>query len=219
MSMGVADVSVLSVLMVDDEVEILESLRRVLGPDAYALLTTTSATGALAILDRHDVDILVSDLRMPEMDGLELVTQARSRHPEVVRVLLTGHATLDSAIRAINEGAVERYLTKPWDNDELRAELRDLAEGVRASRGGAGVATPDKRGHLALETAQLSPRLRQTGVALLTGASEKEIAHQLGISIHTTHQYVKILYRHFRVTSRAEYMAKLQGEDENRSRK
>jgi DNA-binding NarL/FixJ family response regulator len=106
-------------------------------------------------------------------------------------------------------------LTKPWDNDELRGEIKDLADGIRASR------TPptEVAGRAVLDAAGLSPRLRETGAALMTGASEKEIAHQLGISVHTTHQYVKILYRHFKVSSRAEYMARLQGDENHGSRK
>ncbi len=193
-----------SLLLVDDEPEILESLRRALRDDGYELLTTTSPVEAMAILAQRHIDVLVSDLRMPDVSGLELVTHVRKNHPAVVRVLLTGFATLDSALEAINEGAVGRYLTKPWDNDELRENIQEVVRGITSSSSG------EARTHPALEAADLSPRLRETGAALLTGASEKQIASQLGLSPHTTHHYVKALYRRFGVSSRAEFMAMVQ---------
>jgi len=199
-----------SLLLVDDEPEILESLRRALRADGYELLTTTSPTEAIAILANRHVDILVTDLRMPDMSGLELVTHVRRNHPDVARVLLTGFATLDSALEAINEGAVGRYLTKPWDNDELRADIQDVVRRIEESRRPKAASTctsTDVRTHAVLDAAELSPRLRETGAALMTGASEKQIASQLGLSPHTTHHYVKTLYRRFGVSSRAEFMA------------
>jgi DNA-binding NarL/FixJ family response regulator len=200
-----------SLLFVDDEPEILESLRRALRADGYELLTTTSPTEAIAILAKRHVDIIVTDLRMPDMSGLELVTHVRRMHPDVVRVLLTGFATLDSALEAINVGAVGRYLTKPWDNDELRADIQDVVRGIAESRGAktasASTASSTTTTHAVLDAADLSPRLRETGAALMTGASEKQIASQLGLSPHTTHHYVKTLYRRFGVSSRAEFMA------------
>ncbi len=195
-----------SLLLVDDEPEIVESLRRALRDDGYELMTTTSPVEAVAILEKRAVDVLISDLRMPEMSGLELVSHVKRHHPHVVRVLLTGHATLGSALQAINEGAVGRYLTKPWDNDELRRDIKDVVQQLSASRDAAAAAAPKRS---ALDGADLSPRLRETGAALMTGASEKQIASRLGLSPHTTHHYVKTLYRHFGVSSRAEFMARV----------
>ncbi|MDB4933570.1 MAG: response regulator [Labilithrix sp.] len=193
----------LSLLLVDDEPEILESLRRALRDEGYDIVATTSPTEAVALLAARDFDVIVSDLRMPEMSGIELVSHVRQHHPHVVRVLLTGFATLASAVEAINAGAVGRYLTKPWDNDQLRAEIRDVVRGLETRA--------EARSAAALDDVDLAPRLRQTGAALLTGASEKQIASQLGLSPHTTHHYVKTLYRRFGVSSRAEFMAKMQG--------
>ena len=202
-----------SLLLVDDEPEILESLRRALRDDGYELLTTTSPVEAMAILAKRHIDVLVTDLRMPDVSGLELVTHVRKNHPDVVRVLLTGFATLDSALEAINEGAVGRYLTKPWDNDELRENIQQVVRGITSRAPG------DTRAHAALDAADLSPRLRETGAALMTGASEKQIASQLGLSPHTTHHYVKTLYRHFGVSSRAEFMAMVQVEPKHEESK
>ena len=206
-----------SLLLVDDEPEILESLRRALRDDGYELLTTTSPVEAMAILAKRPIDVIVTDLRMPDVSGLELVTHVRKNHPDVVRVLLTGFATLDSALEAINEGAVGRYLTKPWDNDELRENIREIVRGIisRSSGETRGDTRGDTRAHAALAAVDLSPRLRETGAALMTGASEKQIASQLGLSPHTTHHYVKTLYRRFGVSSRAEFMAMVQVEQKH----
>jgi len=126
------------VLVVDDEQEILDSLRRTLRNEPYEVLTTTSPSFALERIAAGDVDLLLSDIDMPEMTGVELVARVRRSHPEVVRLLLTGDASLQTALRAINDGEVLRYLTKPWDKEELRATLRSalqrLDELRRASR-------------------------------------------------------------------------------------
>jgi DNA-binding NtrC family response regulator len=113
-----------TLLLVDDEPEILESLRRALRNEGYRILVANDAERALAHLEREPIDVLVADIDMPGMTGLELVTHARRAWPGTVRMLLTGDASLDSALHAINEGEVHRYLTKPWSNAELRATLR-----------------------------------------------------------------------------------------------
>lgn len=113
-----------TLLLVDDEPEILAGLRRTLRREGYRLLTTTSPHEALQLLD-DSVDLIMSDIDMPEMSGLELISRTRRAHPDVVRVLLTGDASLDSAVRAINDGEVHRYLTKPWERDQLCATLRE----------------------------------------------------------------------------------------------
>ncbi|UJR83343.1 response regulator [Sandaracinus amylolyticus] len=133
-----------TVLVVDDEIEILESLRRTLRGEPYRLLTTISPYEALESVRAGDVDVVISDIDMPEMSGIELIAEIRRVAPDVVRVLLTGDASLPSALSAINEGEVHRYLTKPWDKNELRAmlrqalerldELRRIAEADRRSR-------------------------------------------------------------------------------------
>lgn len=117
-----------TVLLVDDELEILDSLRRTLRDETYRILTTVSATEALRRIEQGGVDLLLTDLDMPEMSGLELLHRVRSQHPDVVRMLLTGHASLDSAIQAINDGEVHRYLTKPWAKGELRETIRQALD-------------------------------------------------------------------------------------------
>lgn len=123
-----------TLLLVDDEQEILDTLRRTLRREGYRILCTTSAEEALRILAEETVDVLVSDIDMPEMTGIELIARVRRDHPGVVRMLLTGAASLESAITAINDGEVHRYLTKPWSRAELRTTIRQAFDRLQELR-------------------------------------------------------------------------------------
>lgn len=113
------------VLVVDDNVAILSVLRRLLQSHGIASVQATSGRAGLQILKSHDVDLVISDMRMPEMDGSQFLEQVRQHDPSIVRILLTGHSDIEATIAAINRGAIHRYLTKPWDNDDLVPEVRD----------------------------------------------------------------------------------------------
>jgi DNA-binding NtrC family response regulator len=114
-----------TVLAVDDETEIIDSLRRALRSEAYRFVGTTSPYEARDLVLRGGVDLIIADIDMPGMNGLELVAYVRRERPEVVRILLTGDASLESAMDAINRGEVHRYFTKPWRNESLRQSLRE----------------------------------------------------------------------------------------------
>ena len=114
-----------TVLIVDDEPEILNTLRRQLRGEGYRLLMTTSPIEALNLVAKGDVDVVLADIDMPEMNGLELVASLRRDYPATVRLLLTGDSSVESALDAINRGEVFRYLTKPWHRDALRLTLRE----------------------------------------------------------------------------------------------
>lgn len=113
-----------TVLIVDDEVNVLSSLERTLRNEEYAVLTASSATEALDILQAKSVDLIISDLGMPEMNGLELLKMVKERYPAVARIVLTGQSDTPTVVRAINEGEVCRFFTKPWDNEELKVSIR-----------------------------------------------------------------------------------------------
>src|SRR5262249_56925496 len=89
---------------------------------------------ALRLLDRERIDLVVSDLDMPTMSGLDLINRIRISFPHVVRILLTGRGTLDAALRAINDGEVHRFLTKPWDEEELRTTIAQALERLEEIR-------------------------------------------------------------------------------------
>jgi diguanylate cyclase (GGDEF)-like protein/PAS domain S-box-containing protein len=112
-------------LLVDDEENILNSLVRVLRRDGYRILKTTSAQEALGMLATNEVGVIVSDQRMPEMNGVEFLRRAKQLHPDSMRIVLSGYTELQSVTDAINEGAVYKFLTKPWDDEQLRDQIRE----------------------------------------------------------------------------------------------
>ncbi len=111
------------ILVVDDEINICNALRRSLRKEGYEILVANEPAQGLEILKTQKVDLVLSDHLMPNMTGLEFLTIVRDRHPDTVRILLTGHADMDTAIKAINDGQVYRFLTKPWDDVELKVTL------------------------------------------------------------------------------------------------
>jgi len=118
-----------TVLLVDDEEMVLTALRTFLELETpYAVMEFTSAAAALEALDEESVDVVVADFMMPEMDGISFLREVRSRKPHVSRILLTGYADVENAIRAINEAGLYYYLEKPWDNDHLRLVIRNALE-------------------------------------------------------------------------------------------
>ncbi|MNF52498.1 Hydrogenase transcriptional regulatory protein hupR1 [compost metagenome] len=123
-----------TLLLVDDEEHVLSALRRVLRSEPYQLLTATSGPDALALLAEREVDLVVSDARMPGLDGPTLLAQVQQRWPGTLRVLLTGATDFDTSIRAINQGQIYRYLSKPWNDDELRITLRQALAHQHADR-------------------------------------------------------------------------------------
>lgn len=117
-----------TVLCVDDEPNILSSLRRLFRPCGYRVLVAESGAQGLDLLRSEPVDLVISDMRMPHMDGAQFLTAVRAGWPGVVRILLTGHADMASAIEAINQGQIYRYMNKPWGDDELLVSVRQGLE-------------------------------------------------------------------------------------------
>lgn len=115
-----------AILLVDDERAILDGLKRQLRR-SYTVTTATSGPEALEIMENETFAVVVSDMRMPGMDGATFLAQARSRYPDTVRMLLTGQADTDAAISAINDGQIFRFLTKPCHPEVLLPALEDAA--------------------------------------------------------------------------------------------
>ena len=120
-----------SLLLVDDEASILSSLRRLLRPAGYKVHLAESGKAGLDVLEREHIDLVISDMRMPEMDGAKFLEHVRNRWPEVTRVLLTGYADVGSTIDAINRGEIYRYIAKPWDDNDLTLIIRDALDRQR----------------------------------------------------------------------------------------
>ncbi|KAB0666024.1 response regulator [Oryzomonas japonica] len=117
-----------TILLVDDEPNVLTALTRSLIDEPYQVLTAPSGDKALEMVAAMPVKVIVSDERMAGMSGSQLLAEVRRRFPPVIRILLTGHATLEAAMRAVNEGEIYRFFTKPWDEPLLRFALRSAIE-------------------------------------------------------------------------------------------
>lgn len=111
------------IMIVDDEPANLRVLARLFRQD-YQVVTAESAAEALTLLQTHDVALLISDQRMPETTGIELMKQTVALRPQMVKILLTGYTDVEALIESINSGLVYRYLTKPWNNEDLRVMVR-----------------------------------------------------------------------------------------------
>ena len=113
-----------TVLFVDDEVNILKALQRLLRTEDMNVLCAARAAEALDLLEKHPTQVVVTDQRMPEMSGVDFLAHVRERQPDIVRMMLTGYTEMKVAVDAINRGEIYRLITKPWNDDELRATLR-----------------------------------------------------------------------------------------------
>ena len=109
-----------TVLFVDDEISILKTLTRLLRNEDYHLLTATSAQQGLELLSQHCVNIVVSDMRMPNVSGTEFLEQVKLDYPNVSRMIMSGYADLESVFNAINHGDISQFVSKPWNNDTLK---------------------------------------------------------------------------------------------------
>lgn len=157
------------ILFVDDEERILRSLalqfRR-----QFEVLTEVNPLRVLQRLQEQPVDIIVSDQRMPQMSGSQLLAQIQERHPQTLRILLTGYSDLDAATEALNSGGIFRYLTKPWDQVEMAQTLQQAAQLVEARRTCAVLELP----------AQHSSTHQQPVLLLLDSEQEtRELTRQL----------------------------------------
>lgn len=114
-----------TVLFVDDEISILNTLKRLLRNEEYNLLTASSAEEGLEILSHQSVDIVISDMRMPHIDGPEFLEKVKDQYPSINRMIMSGYADLESVVNAINQGNISQFISKPWDNDALKKMVLD----------------------------------------------------------------------------------------------
>ncbi|ABB33684.2 response regulator receiver modulated metal dependent phosphohydrolase [Geobacter metallireducens RCH3] len=120
------------VLFVDDEENMLKSLSRVFMDEEFEVITAPSAREGLRILmETEDVGVIVSDQRMPEITGVQFLAQVREMFPETLRIMLTGYADISATVDAINRGGAYRYITKPWNDEELVQIIRDAVNQYR----------------------------------------------------------------------------------------
>ncbi len=118
-----------TIVIVDDEELVVTSLQTFLDLETpYRTVTFTSAQVALQHIQDHDVDLVISDYLMPEMDGITFLSQVRELKPDIPRIILTGYADKENAIKAINQVGLFQYIEKPWENEDLRVIVRNGLE-------------------------------------------------------------------------------------------
>ena len=110
-----------ALLIVDDEPHVTSSLNRQLRRDGYAIYAANSVQTGLKMLKENDIGVVLSDLMMPEMDGITFLESVKNHKPDVVRMLLTAHGSLNNAMAAVNRLQIFGYLTKPWSAEELKS--------------------------------------------------------------------------------------------------
>ncbi len=116
------------ILCVDDEPNILSALRRTLRPAGYKIFIAEGGAAGLEVMEREEIDLVISDMRMPEMDGAEFLSRVAQGWPKVMRILLTGYSDIDSTINAINKGKIYQYLSKPWEDQDLLMTIQRALE-------------------------------------------------------------------------------------------
>lgn len=127
-------------LLVDDEENVLRALVRVLRRDGYVIHTATNATEGFELLAKNRVQVIVSDQRMPGISGTQFLSRVKEMYPDTMRIVLSGYTDLATLTDAINRGAIYKFLTKPWDDEDLREQVRDAFRQYdeRAAREPAG---------------------------------------------------------------------------------
>lgn len=172
-----------TLLFVDDEPSILSSLKRLFRPHGYQIFTAEGGAAGLEILDKEEVDLIISDMRMPVMDGARFLEQARLNKPEAVRILLTGYADIESTIAAINQGQIYRYINKPWDDNEIVLLVRDALERRRLER---------ENGHLNSVVERQNAELRELNAGLEQKVAERTAELNKAISyVKSAHARLK----------------------------
>ena len=118
----------IKILCVDDEPNVLNSVRRLFLDDEYEILTAPTAQAGLETLEKEHIQIVISDYRMPNMNGVEFLREVRARWPDTVRIVLSGYADTVSIVSAINEGEIYRFIPKPWNDDDLKVTIANALE-------------------------------------------------------------------------------------------
>ncbi|MGD9189772.1 MAG: EAL domain-containing protein, partial [Desulfobacteraceae bacterium] len=120
-----------TILLVDDDINVLAALKRMLGTNGYRILTATGTEEAFELLAGNRVGLVVADHYMPGMDGTEFLARIRSLHPSCVRIALTGSANLDIVMDAVNQGAIFKFITKPWQDEQLKDTVDEALQYYR----------------------------------------------------------------------------------------
>ena len=235
---GNARGAVATVLLVDDEKQITEGLEAILHPEPYEVMSAHSAPEALALLRRRHIDVVISDECMPDMSGSVFLAQVAQEFPHTARIILTGHASLEAALVAINEGRISRFLQKPCKPSELRAAIAEALQTVSVTRAASQLmeiarseerryrhpddhtapprapsngARPGRGDFSQEEMSRLSQREREVFELLVDGLRVGQVAKALFVSEHTVRNHLKVIFDKLDVHSQAQLLDKGRG--------
>ncbi|WP_306603214.1 HD domain-containing phosphohydrolase [Azonexus sp.] len=168
-----------TLLLVDDEPSILSALRRLFRPHGYRIFVAESGAAGLAVLAEEHIDLVISDMRMPEMDGATFLQQVRERWPLVMRILLTGYADITSTVAAINQGEIYRYIAKPWNDTEMLTLVREATQRLRLEAENRRLTELTQTQNEALKSlnASLEQKVAERTSELRKALSQVELAH------------------------------------------
>ncbi|OCC16512.1 Response regulator [Dissulfuribacter thermophilus] len=179
-----------AVLIVDDEKNILQALRRLLRKEPFKLFLAESGEEGLKILEKEkDIDLIISDQRMPGMTGTEFLEKAANLYPDTTRIVLSGYADLSTITESINRGHIYKFLMKPWDDEELKGVIRECLELSRLKKQNKALEQELKQRnqelewlnkHLENEVERRTRALHQRNLAL---QQYQHILHQLPIGV------------------------------------
>jgi response regulator RpfG family c-di-GMP phosphodiesterase len=173
----------LTLLLVDDEPNILSALKRLFRPHGYRVLTAGSGQEGLELLAGEPVDLVISDMRMPSMDGAQFLAKVREGWPAIVRILLTGYSDITSTVDAINNGEIYRYIAKPWEDNDVLLLVRHAMERKALER---------EKQRLEALTARQNEELRDLNANLEAKVKERtQSLRKVLASLETAHDQLK----------------------------
>lgn len=188
-----------AVLIVDDEQNVLKSLTRALKTAEFEVICTDEAKKAIELLyQRSDIDLIISDFNMPHMNGVELLTEVKELFPHIQRFILSAYQDFNIIVKALNEGVIHKYCSKPWDSEDLKAKIRQALEARihykdRATDEDSSNSLSDSSQILFLE--QLDTTISQSNskfaVVLVSLKNTKELYLTLGLKQY--HEFLKVL--------------------------
>lgn len=170
-----------TLLLVDDEQNILSSLTRLFRREGYNIITANSAAEGLEVLAGQSVGVIVSDQRMPQMTGVEFLSQVKELYPGTIRIVLSGYTELRSVTDAINKGAIYKFLTKPWEDTQLLDTVREAFENyeLRAENERLARELVDANNELARMNAELERRVEFRTREIVTNTRHTSISKTL----------------------------------------
>lgn len=174
-------------LLVDDEANILSALKRLLRQDRYDIVTANNGLEALQALKNGVVDVIVTDQRMPGMTGVEFLRLAKESYPDTIRIVLSGYTELQSVTDAVNEGAVYKFLTKPWDDIQLRGHIAEAFKRKEMSDENLRLQQQLQLANQALETTNrtLDKLLKEQGERIENDEVILQITHEILAHVST----------------------------------